>query len=305
MLREFFMPGIAAGLVLFGAGCSDSSGPGGGASADALTAAQVQQLGGDIVLDAAEMFEVSSFDPATGIPMVMMGPAGGRPPAPPTLCVTISPFPPVNSDGDIVPDSVRFDFAGCVFTHHRGQITDSLDGTIDIIDPLPLATSYGVRHVFTQFTRARMNEAFPARSFIAVHDGTREWGASPDTLGHTITDFVSQWIHPGGFTSTHKKNWAGKFTALTPGAIQPGQPLPGGTWTLDGTSAWERGGRTWSVVTATTVPLVFDPACDVPPMLTAGSLHLVVTRNGGVTDIDITFTACGQYTVTRTPVVTS
>ncbi|TFG51955.1 MAG: hypothetical protein E4H38_00335 [Gemmatimonadales bacterium] len=304
MLRKFFMPGIAAGLVLFGAGCSDSSGPGGGTSTDVLTTAQAQQLGGDIVLDAAEMFEVPSYDPMTGIPMTP-GPWAGPSRPPQSPCVTVSPLPPVNSDGDIVPDSLRFDFAGCVFTHHMGQVTDSLDGTIDIIDPLPLTTSHGVRHVYTQFTRARMNEAFPGRSFIAVHNGTREWGASPDTLGHMVTNFMSQWTHPSGFTSTHQKDWAGKFTALTPGTIQPGQPLPGGSWTLDGTSEWERGGTTWSVVIATIDPLVFDPTCDVPPMLTAGSLHLVVTRNDGVTNVDITFTACGQYTVTRTPVVTS
>jgi len=305
MLRTYFMPGIAAGLVLLGAGCSDSSGPAGGGSTEALTAAQVQQLGGDIVLDAGEMFEVSAYDPSTGIPMMAPGPWAGPSHPPPSVCVTVSPLPPVNSDGDIVPDSLRFDFAGCVFTHHMGQVTDSLDGTIDIIDPLPLVTSYGVRHVYTQFTRARMNETFPARSFIAVHNGTREWGASPDTLGHTITNFVSQWIHPSGFTSTHRKDWVGKFTALTPGTIQPGQPLPGGTWTLDGTSQWDRGGAAWSVVTTTTDPLVFDPACAVPPMITGGSLHLVVTRNGGVTNIDIAFTACGQYTVTRTPILTS
>ena len=298
MSRKIFTSTVVA-LALLGAACSDGSGPNGGANANNLTAAEAQQLGGDVVLDAAEMMEVSGFDPATGIPMMMPAPSGG--PGQPPLCLTISPMPPVNSDGDMVPDSVRFDFAGCVFIHHMGQVTDSLDGTIDIIDPLPLTTSHGVRHVFTQFTRARTNDAFPARSFVAVHNGTREWGASPDTLGHSVTNFVSQWIHPGGFTSTHEKNWVGKFTAATPGTIQPGQALPGGSWTLGGTSQWDHGLRNWSVVTTTTAPLVFDPTCEVPPRITSGSLHLMVTRDQSVTDVDITFTACGQYTVTRTP----
>jgi hypothetical protein len=299
MFRKIFMPGAALAVVLLGTACSDSSGPDGGANATTLTATEVQQLGGDVVLDAAEMIEVSGFDPMTGIPMMLPAPSGGS--GQPPLCVTISPLPPVNSDGDMVPDSVRFDFAGCVFTHHMGQVTDSLDGTIDIVDPLPLATSHGVRHTFTQFTRARTNEAFPARSFVAVHDGSREWGASPDTLGHTVTNFVTQWIHAGGFTSIHEKNWVGKFTAATAGTIQAGQPLPAGTWTLGGSSQWERGARIWSVVVTTTAPLVYDPTCEVPPRITSGSLHLMVTRDQSVTDVDITFTACGQYTVTRTP----
>jgi len=299
MFRKIFMPGAALAVALLGAACSDSSGPDGGTTGNGLTAAEVQQLGGDVVLDAAEMFEGSGFDPVTGIPMMLPAPSGG--PGQPPLCVTISPMPPVNSDGDIVPDSVRFDFAGCVFTHHMGHVTDSLDGTIDIVDPLPLATSNGVRHTRPHSPRARPNQASPARSYVAVHDGTREWGASPDTLGHTITNFVSQWIHPGGFTSTHEKDWAGKFTAATAGTIQPGQPLPAGTWTLGGASQWDHGLRNWSVVTTTTAPLIYDPTCDVPPRITSGSLHLMVTRDQGVTDVDITFTACGQYTVTRTP----
>jgi hypothetical protein len=39
----------------------------------------------------------------------------------------------------------------------------------------------------------------------------------------------------------------------------------------------------------------------VTPRLTNGTLDLVVTRNGEVTNVEIVFINCGQYQVTKTP----
>lgn len=295
-------PGIAF-LALLAAtlgACSDSNSPSG--SADALTAAQAADISSDVAQDLDEMLELSTFDASNGIPLaVQAGSQAAISAAPPAPCVTISPAPVTNSDGDAVPDSVRFDYAACVFSRGNGAITDSLAGTIDFIDPLPLATSLGVRHVFTDFFRSRVNTVLPARSFSALHNGTREWGGNADTLGHTITDFISVWTHPSGRTTTHEKDWVAKFTATTPGTISLLTPLPAGSITLNGTGGWTTLGRTWGVATTTVTPLAFDPACTVAPRLTAGELALVVTRNAEVTNVSIVFTACGQYTVTRTP----
>ncbi len=279
--------------------CSDSSGP-----ADAgniLTQIQAEDIGSDVAQDLDDLAELSIYDESNGVPLTVAQP---RPlGAPPAACVTISPDPPTNSDGDAVPDSVRFLYDACVFTRAGGVVTDSLGGTIDFIDPLPLASSLGVRHEFTDFTRKRTNTVFPLRSFLAVHNGTREWGGDADTLGHTITSFVSVWTHPSGRTTTHEKDWVAKFTAATPGTISLITPLPAGSFTLSGTGTWTTLNRSWNVVVTTVTPLVYDPSCTVAPRLTAGELNLVVTRNGDVTNVSIVFTACGQYTVTRTPVV--
>jgi len=289
--------GLLAALALALGACSDSGGPSG--TSDALTTAEAQLIGGDIAEEAADLAEVSMFDVATGVSFaVEAGPLRRHRIAPP--CVAVSPQPLVNSDGDIVPDSMRLDYADCVFTRGNGVIIDSLSGTIDFLDPLPLAASAGVRHVFTDFRRSRTNTAITARSFSATHNGIREWGASPDTLGHTTTDFVSVWTHPGGGTTVHEKNWAGKFTATAAGSIVFGDPLPAGTWVLNGTSVWTRRGRSWDVAVTTPEPLVYDPACQVAPPFTDGTLDLVVTRNQVVTNVEIQFLSCGQYLVTRT-----
>jgi hypothetical protein len=286
---------IAALVVALGA-CSDSSSP--STSTDVLTQSQAAEISADAAGDVDELADFSNFDPSTGMIMTAPGSMPRVPVAP--GCVNISPDPLVNSDADAVPDSARFDYNDCVFVRGNGTVTDSLRGTIDFIDPLPLVTSLGVRHRFTNFTRKRDNTAFPLRSFTAVQNGTREWGGNADTLGHSITGFSTVWTHPSGRTTTHTKDWVAKFTATTPGSIALLTPLPAGTFTVAGTGTWTTLGRSWSVVTSTVTPMLYDPTCLVAPRFTAGRLDLAVTRNGEVTNVTIDFTACGQYTVTRT-----
>jgi hypothetical protein len=286
-------------LALTVGACSDGSGPS-GTTSNTLTSIQAQDLGSDVAQDMAEVTETSVYDQSTGVQFASLT-AGSHLVVPPPACVVITPVPVVNSDSDIIPDSVDFDYGNCVFTRAGGVITDSLSGTIDFLDPLPTVPSFGVRHIFTNFRRSRSNNLFPGRSFVAVHNGVREWGASPDTLGHTITNFVTVWTHPSGRTTTHTKDWVARFTATTPGTIGLGLPLPAGTWVLNGTGKWTTLNRTWDIQISTTAPLAYDPSCTEAPRLTSGTLNLVVTRNTEVTNIQVDFTGCGTYAVTRTP----
>lgn len=286
---------LAALAVVLGA-CSDSSGP--STSTNTLTQVQASDIASDVSGDIDDLADFSTFDASTG--MSIASEQVRTQSSPPPACVTISPNPPTNSDGDAVPDSVRFTYDNCIFTRGNGTVTDSLGGAIDFVDPLPLLTSLGVRHRFTDFTRKRVNSAFPLRSFMATQNGTREWGGNADTLGHTITAFTTVWTHPSGRVTTHERDWVAKFTAATPGTISLITPLPAGSFTVNGTGSWTTDTRTWSVATTTTTPLAYDPSCTVAPRFTAGQLDLVVTRDNVITNVSIVFTACGQYTVTRT-----
>jgi hypothetical protein len=276
--------------------CSDGNGP--SSNPSSISQVEANDLGSDVAEDIDDLAELSIYDQSNGVPFQFASANA----APPAACVTVTPTPPTNSDGDAVPDSARFDYSKCGFSRAGGAVIDSLGGTIDILDPLPLATSLGVRRIFTDFARKRVNTAFPLRSFTAVHNGVREWGGNADTLGHTITNFVSVWTHPSGRTTTHEKDWVAKFTAATPGTISLLTPLPAGTFTVNGTGSWSSPARTFSVAISTVTPLVYDPSCTVSPRFTAGELALVVTRNAQVTNVSIVFTACGSYTVTRSTV---
>lgn len=292
---------LLGALVLTLGACSDSSAP--ADTTNLLTTTQAQELGQDVAEDVGEMTDVSAFNLSTGINVGAVSNQSGLSSLTPPPCVTVSPLPPTNSDADIVPDSVRLTY-DCGFQRAGGQILDSLLGSIDFLDPQPTVVSIGVKHIFTDFTRKRINTPFPLRSFTAVHNGIREWGGNADTLGHTITNFVTVYTHASGRQTTHEKDWVSKFIATTPGSIALGAPLPAGSWTVNGTSAWSTLNRSWNVVVTTTEALQFDPSCQVTPRFTNGTLHLVVTRNGEVTDVEITFINCGQYQVTKsTPTV--
>ena len=289
--------GLALTLVL--AGCSDSNSP--SASSNLMTSTEAQSLADDVADDFTGLADASAFDALFGLSLSTTSVGGVSINSPPqSPCVTISPAAPISSDADIVPDSVRFDYTDCVFTRANGNIIDSLSGTIDFLDAQPTIASLGVRHVFTNFGRSRTNVPFPARSFGAVDNGTREWGASSDTLGHTITNFVTVRTHPLGRSTTHTRDWVGHFTADLAGSIVLGFPLPAGNWTVNGTGTWARGNRSWSVVTSTITPMHYNPACTVEPRIDAGQVMLMVTRNGVESTVDVLFTACGAFTVVRT-----
>jgi hypothetical protein len=290
-------PLLLGALVLALGACSDGNSP--SDDANVLTSAQAQDLGQDVAEDVVEMTDASVYSTSTGINLEGAVSGGIRLTRDPPACVTVSPLPPANSDADIVPDSVRLSYE-CGFVRANGQITDSLTGVIDFFDPQPTVVSLGVKHIFRDFTRKRINQPFPLRSFTAVHNGTREWGGNTDTLGHTVTNFTTVWTHASGRRTTHVKDWAARFTAATPGTIALGIPLPAGSWTLNGTSTWTTANRSFSVAVTTPEALQYDPSCQVTPRFTDGTLDLVVTRNGQVTNVEITFINCGQYQVTKT-----
>ena len=288
---------LLAALSLSLGACSDSSAP--SSNLNTLSTSEAQSLGSDVAQDIDDFSAFSSFDASTGAAFAVTAP-GARINTPPPACATVTPVPLVNSDGDVVPDSARFSYNDCVFTRANGVIIDSLSGTIDFLDPFPLANSVGVKHIFTNFTFSHTNTAIPARDYVAVHNGTREWGASTDTLGHTITNFVTVRTFAGGRSHTHTKDWVAKFTATTPGSISFGAALPAGSWTLDGTGSWTNGARIWTEAITTSTPLLYDPTCTVAPRFTAGRLDLVMTRNTEITNVQIDFLGCGQVLITRT-----
>lgn len=280
---------FSAALLLLGAvACNDSNGP---TTTETLTAAQADLVAEVVAVDLDEIIEAGSFDAVTGMPMAL----GVTDPV--TVCVpTVTPFPPTNSDEDAVPDSVRFEFTACTFT--RGAMTHTLDGIIDVIDPTPTLTDFDIRTVFTAFSRTMANSV-TGHTHSALFDGTREWAATTDTLGMRMTNFLTEFTYSNGTSASHLKNWVAKFTADTPGSILLGYPLPAGELTITGNSTWVRSDVTWNLTASTPTPLHFNPACTVAPRFDGGILLHVVTRSDVTVTVQVEFTACGTYTVTR------
>lgn len=209
---------------------------------------------------------------------------------------TRSPNPPSNADSDAVPDSVRFDYAGCVISFPLSF--DSISGTIDVIDPTPAVKDHSVERIFTNFARVHVNVLDSARSSVTAN-GTRRASRDSSTLHASETNFRTDFVGPRGGTAEHVRTWESIFTADVAGSIQPNAVLPSGTWSVNGTSSWTRGLRSYSLTVTTNPALHYNASCSAAPRFDAGKITAVVTRNSQTMTVTVEFTACGTYTVTR------
>ena len=289
--RERKLTGLALATALAVAACSnDAAGPG----QLTLTQAEADFLAQTVTADVDAMLQgagMSNSD-AARLPAAPVE-LGDHPGA---QCVPDrSPTPPQNSDADPVPDSVRLDFTGCVISTPRATIMYS--GTIDIIDPTPVDSDFAAKTVYAAFTRSQTRLISGLTTSVTLN-GTRSFLRNSSVLQHTELDFRTDITFPDGSTATHVKDWSSTFTADVAGSITRG-PLPSGTWTITGSSAWTRGDRSYSLTVSTDPALHYDASCTEAPRFDSGKLTVVVTRGGRTSTLTIEFTACGQYTVTR------
>jgi hypothetical protein len=258
-----------------------------------LTQAQADSLGDVVSADVQNELDAATASSGVGfIPGAPVGPLTANP----LFCVPqISPTPPADADSDHVPDSLRITFDNCVVGFHS---QDTVRGTIDIIDPTPTARDRSIKQVFTDFARIFVDRHGHSASFTV--NGTREVIRDSSEISQTSTDFRTVYQFANGDSITDLRNWAIVFTADVPGAIHRDAPLPSGTLTINGSSTVTFNDSTvFAVAVTTPTTLHRDAACAERPQFDAGTVVAVVTRHGETATITIQFTACGQFTVTR------
>src|SRR5690349_5545808 len=85
-----------------------------------------------------------------------------------------------------------------------------------------------------------------------------------------------------------------------PGTIDRDAPLPSGTLTINGSSTVTFNDSTvFSLAVTTPTTLHRDATCGQRPQFDAGKVVAVVTQHGATATITIKFTACRQFTVTK------
>ena len=287
--------GVAAAALGAVAACTtDSTAPASsGSNNSALSAPEASLLGEAVAADAQSVLDGATlsgglFLPGLAAPIAPF--ASGT-----AFCMpTRSPSPPANSDADPVPDSVRIAFSACAFA--SATEADTVRGAIDIVDPTPTTTDRSVKTVFTDFSWVHVRDG---RRRSLELNGTREAIRDASVISLIEKDFKSTYTFPDGSTSSHDRTWNSTFTAATPGSIQPDAPLPSGTLSIDGTSTWTHGTNSYSLTVSTDPLLHYNASCTARPKFDAGTLKTTVTRNSTTSTVTIAFTACGQYTVTR------
>jgi len=289
------LAGATAALVLVTA-CNNESGT--APTTPVMSQAQAENLATTVVADIAGEIGTATMDGAGGLaataPFDASAPAGS---ATTTQCIpTETPTPVVNSDNDGVPDSVRFDYTGCVIS--RPLSLDSISGTIDLIDPTKLVADHAVERVFTDFRRVIVNLVSGKKSSV-TDNGTRMASHDGTTLQSSETNFRTDYVFGDGSTAEHVRTWESIFTADLAGSIMRDALLPSGTWSVNGTSSWTRGQRSYSLTVTTNPALHYNASCTAAPRFDAGKITAVVVRNSQTVTVTIEFTACGVYTVTR------
>lgn len=267
--------------------------------AGTLSQVEANAVAEEITTDAATLVQGATFSSSTGAPFAV-GPMMGAPVLTTSSvnCTPAqSPASPTNSDGDPVPDSVRVDFTGCTATD--GSYTATLRGTIDFVDPTSTQTDWALRTRYTDFGRSITNST-TGNTRTGVENGVRSVSGTADQLQFTETTFRTDYTFASGIMASHVRTWSSTFTADQAGSIQTGAPLPNGDWNIAGNSIWTSGLLFYSLAVTTNPQLHYNAGCTVEPRFDSGTLAAVVTKGSTSTNVTIQFTACGQYTVTRT-----
>src|SRR5437667_1951248 len=204
----------ATALALGLAACSSMEGPNA-----LLTQQEAQSVADVVVADAASLADAASYNAASGVPMASAPASATTAP-----CPTISPLPVVNSDGDTPPDSVHFDFTGCIIQQPLETIT--LSGAIDYVDATPTTADHSRRVRFTDFTRTVTKLLYSKTTSIELN-GVRTFTGTADALEHSETNLRTAYTYADGSTATPPQPWSATFTADVPG------PIP----------AWDRASR--------------------------------------------------------------
>jgi len=263
-----------------------------------LSQAEADSLATTVVGDLVDEIATAAMDGASGGSLAssasLSAPLGS---ATATQCLPAkSPTPVVDSDNDGVPDSVRFDYAGCVIS--RPLTLDSVSGTIDLIDPTAATADRAVERVFTDFKNLTVLLLSGATSSV-TRNGVRYASHDSTTLQSSETNFRTDFVGPKGGTSEHMRTWESIFTADVAGSIQRNALLPSGNWSVNGTSSWTRPRGTYSLTVTTNPALHYNAGCTDAPRFDAGKITAVVTKGSQTMTVTIEFTACGVYTVTR------
>jgi len=289
--------GLSAVLSLVAAGCSPDW-PTTPSGTPSLSDAEARLIGQDV---AGEVEDVTGSFTLTGLlypsfPSAGIPASSGIQRTPMANCPTIAPNPPVDSDGDRVPDDVTISFTlpDCSFS--RNGTTFEITGAIQITDPS--TTDFGIRVVFTdlQHKLTQPSGAF----FLSRLNGARQALRSGAGGGLSLIDSTTADRESSEHAAAQlAKAWVVSFVADAGQTVSHDRGLPSGDLSVQGSTTWTRGGVSHALTVSTATPLHRDAACTSRPAFTAGELVIVKTGPDGTVTIHVVFNGCGvEPTVT-------
>jgi hypothetical protein len=292
---------VGAVFVLGVAGCSSETT---GMSNETLSAAEANDVGQEVEAQVASVVGASTIvgvlNPGAAIP-----PQGGFGPlrTGSSGCPGIAPFPPADTDGDHIPDSVTVSFTlpECSFSGPHGR-TLEVTGDVTVTDPSSTLAGFRVR-----FEALQPKITFPNGSFFMQQfDGIRQLLASTD--GFSVSDSITASFESSERGSASLANaWQVDFTVDQGGSFAPHTPLPSGTTDISGTTVRTHGDVSKTFTMTTPVPLHYNAGCAEDQKIDSGEIDATLVGPRGTATVTVTYTACGvrpTVTLVSTPATT-
>lgn len=209
-------------------------------------------------------------------------------------CVSVSPNPPADADGDGMPNQATLTFTNCTRVGGAGAVW-TLNGSRIFSDPdgssaTNTTSGFDMQIVTPGFV---FEKRTPGGTLIKkmTRNGLRSPRLNAGTIRfqHTLTTFVER---PTGQPATNINNLLLVFTPAAGQVIALNQPLPDGSVNITGSFSHTRGATNYSVNVSTPTALQHSAAC-ASQRFVAGQLRLVFAGTGPSGNLDITFNACG------------
>jgi len=217
-----------------------------------------------------------------------------------SACGVASQNPPVDTDGDGVPDNFNVTFAlpACHFT----DATSSYDvtGILNISDPQPgtasMALDFGLQNFKITINGSNV-------SGYVSRNGSASISVSQSGLYQSAT-WTDNAVITGVASASDNIQWTNSFTAAAGQSITAGRSLPDGAYSPSGSVNFQQGNRVATFTVTTIDPLQYSASCaagvqqgtSLSPF-TAGHVRVAVTNQQTAGYADITYSGCNSATV--------
>jgi len=215
-------------------------------------------------------------------------------------CGVFSQNPPTDTDADQVPDNLSITFAvpACRFVGQDGSF--ELTGVIRVTDPLPGTAAAAFNMALDNF---RFSFSGVEGSGFVRRDGMTSVAATQTGLSQTVSWLEAAQI-TGYPTLGADIDWSATFAAAQGSTITPGQPLPDGVYTPNGSFEYRQGGRVAQFTITTVEPLQYSAECAAGiaagttwSPFTAGVVRVAVRNDGNMGFAEVTYLDCNEASV--------
>jgi len=214
-------------------------------------------------------------------------------------CGVASQSPPVDTDGDNVPDnwSMTFSLPACHFVDQTNASTFDVTGTLHISDPQPgsagLALAFGLDNFKVSFSSA------DASGYV-TRNGNGSVNASASGLSQT-ENWTETAVLTGITSGSASVSWSASFVPTPGQSLVAGRALPDGAYSPNGSFTLQQGNRAGTFSITTIDPLQYSAACaggtGISPF-TSGHIRVAVSNQQNSGYADVTYSNCNSATVT-------